>query len=136
MESKQNKEIAAKKNEKVFFYDKKSLLGPLSDYSKNILEMAENDPGSPGVVLPNGQINWGCPCLGTASIGPCSTQFRAAFSCFHYSEAEIKGSDCLGEFEKLQDCMRKFPKLYAKESSSNEIKEESFTNKTNNDNDK
>ncbi|RMZ99371.1 mitochondrial intermembrane space import and assembly 40 [Brachionus plicatilis] len=40
------------------------------------------------VILPNGTINWGCPCLGTASIGPCSMLFRNAFKCFHFSEAK------------------------------------------------
>lgn len=72
------------------------------------------------MVGPNGTINWGCPCLGTAAIGPCSVQFRKAFSCFHYSEAEIKGSDCLVEFDKLQECMRKFPKLYDKEKKQDQ----------------
>lgn len=67
-----------------------------------------------GVVFPNGEINWGCPCLGTAGIGPCSKYFRAAFKCFHYSESEMKGSDCLSEFENLQKCMKKYPKLYNK----------------------
>ena len=50
-------------------------------------------------------------------------QFRKAFSCFHYSEAEIKGTDCLVEFEKLQECMRKFPKLYDKDKKEEANKE-------------
>lgn len=37
-----------------------------------------------GPILPNGEINWECPCLGGAAHGPCATEFRAAFSCFHY----------------------------------------------------
>lgn len=98
--------------DKIIFFDKKSLSGPLSENSKYIEHLADNDPEQPGVILPNGTINWGCPCLGTASIGPCSLLFRAAFKCFHYSEAQLKGSDCLNEFEKLQNCMKKYPKLY------------------------
>ena len=128
--------MEVKSNEKVVFFDKKSLSGPLSVQSKYIEHLAENDPDQPGldlrlatwiyilkkkfpqnhfkkgVVLPNGTINWACPCLGTASIGPCSHLFRAAFKCFHYSEVEIKGSDCIADFEALQSCMKQYPKLY------------------------
>lgn len=42
------------------------------------------DPKKFGPVLPNGEINWDCPCLGGAAHGPCGTEFRAAFSCFHF----------------------------------------------------
>lgn len=42
------------------------------------------DPSQYGPILPNGEINWECPCLGGAAHGPCGTEFRAAFSCFHY----------------------------------------------------
>lgn len=65
-----------------------------------------------GITLPNGQINWNCPCLGGMASGPCAWPFREAFSCFHYSTAEIKGIDCITEFDKLQECMKKYPKLY------------------------
>jgi len=37
-----------------------------------------------GIILPNGEINWDCPCLGGMANGPCGQEFRAAFSCFHY----------------------------------------------------
>lgn len=137
-----------KKNEKIVFFDKKSLEGPLSQKSRYIEHLADTESDTQGiklfaisiwippfllycfkqksetnkhpwkkkwikgVILPNGEINWGCPCLGTASIGPCAIQFRTAFQCFHFSEAELKGSDCVREFEKLQECMKQFPKLY------------------------
>ena len=42
------------------------------------------DPKTVGPILPNGEINWDCPCLGGAASGPCGTEFRQAFSCFHY----------------------------------------------------
>jgi len=100
------------KKDEIFFFDKKSLKGPLSRQSKLLMHMADIDPENPGVVFPNGEINWSCPCLGTASIGPCSQYFRAAFKCFHHSEAEMKGSDCLKEFDMLQKCMKNFETLY------------------------
>ncbi|XP_039758091.1 mitochondrial intermembrane space import and assembly protein 40-B [Pararge aegeria] len=70
---------------------------------------------APGLILPDGSINWGCPCLGGMATGPCGAQFREAFSCFHYSEAEPKGSDCYEKFSVMQDCMAQFPQLYDKD---------------------
>ena len=37
-----------------------------------------------GIVLPSGDINWDCPCLGGLPKGTCGEDFKAAFSCFHY----------------------------------------------------
>lgn len=54
------------------------------------VKLPEPDP-QPGLILPNGDINWNCPCLGGMATGPCGVEFRNAFSCFHYSDAEPKG---------------------------------------------
>jgi len=62
--------------------------------------------------MPNGDINWNCPCLGGMASGPCGYQFRMAFSCFHHSEAEPKGSNCFEEFQQMQECMSKHPSVY------------------------
>ena len=51
-------------------------------YNENLNERA---------VQSNGKILWDCPCLGTQAIGPCSTQFRTAFSCYQNSIKEPKG---------------------------------------------
>ncbi|XP_022911793.1 mitochondrial intermembrane space import and assembly protein 40 [Onthophagus taurus] len=69
----------------------------------------------PGLILANGDINWNCPCLGGMATGPCGVEFRKAFSCFHHSTAEPKGSDCFDLFKTMQTCMRKFPALYSKD---------------------
>ena len=37
-----------------------------------------------GIVLPSGELNWDCPCLGGMAYGPCGQEFKEAFSCFHY----------------------------------------------------
>ncbi len=66
----------------------------------------------PGVILPDGSINWNCPCLGGMATGPCGLEFREAFSCFHYSKTNPKGSDCLDSFSRMQDCMKRYPILY------------------------
>jgi len=76
--------------------------------------LPEPDP-QPGLILPNGDINWNCPCLGGMATGPCGIQFREAFSCFHYSKEEPKGSDCFNLFRNMQTCMQKYPTLYNKD---------------------
>ncbi|XP_046971554.1 mitochondrial intermembrane space import and assembly protein 40 [Vanessa cardui] len=76
---------------------------------------------APGLILPDGSINWGCPCLGGMATGPCGTQFRDAFSCFHYSEADPKGSDCYEKFSIMQECMGQYPELYGKDEDEDEL---------------
>nr|XP_009933450.1 PREDICTED: mitochondrial intermembrane space import and assembly protein 40 [Opisthocomus hoazin] len=91
-------------------------------------ELVADDPDDPyeeqGLILPNGDINWNCPCLGGMASGPCGEQFKSAFSCFHYSTEEIKGSDCVDQFRAMQECMQKYPDLYPQEDE-NEEKEKS-----------
>lgn len=45
-----------------------------------------------------GEINWDCPCLGGMAHGPCGEEFKSAFSCFVYSEAEPKVLTVLKSF--------------------------------------
>lgn len=45
--------------------------------------------------------------------GPCGEEFKAAFSCFVYSEEEPKGVDCVEKFKAMQDCFRQHPDVYA-----------------------
>lgn len=78
--------------------------------------LPEPEP-SPGLLLPNGEINWNCPCLGGMATGPCGLEFREAFSCFHYSNADPKGSDCYEAFKTMQSCMSQYPALYGSKSS-------------------
>ncbi|XP_060898529.1 mitochondrial intermembrane space import and assembly protein 40-B-like isoform X1 [Labrus mixtus] len=82
-------------------------------------ELVEEDPNDPyeerGLILPSGEINWNCPCLGGMASGPCGTEFKEAFSCFHYSKEEVKGSDCLDQFRSMQGCMQRYPELYPQE---------------------
>ncbi|UJR15493.1 hypothetical protein I4U23_002436 [Adineta vaga] len=65
-----------------------------------------------GLILPNGSINWDCPCLGGMASGPCGLVFRRAFTCFHSSDAKTKGSECLSDFGALHECFAKYPNLY------------------------
>ncbi|XP_055642914.1 mitochondrial intermembrane space import and assembly protein 40-B [Toxorhynchites rutilus septentrionalis] len=75
------------------------------------IELPETE-ASPGLILESGEINWSCPCLGGMATGPCGVEFREAFSCFHFSEAQPKGSDCYDAFKIMQDCMANYPGVY------------------------
>lgn len=76
----------------------------------------EAEEESQGAYNPEtGEINWDCPCLGGMADGPCGEEFKAAFSCFVYSEAEPKGADCIEKFAAMQNCFRQHPEVYAEE---------------------
>ncbi|XP_026163835.1 mitochondrial intermembrane space import and assembly protein 40 [Mastacembelus armatus] len=85
-------------------------------------ELIADDPNDPyeeqGLILPSGDINWNCPCLGGMASGPCGSQFKEAFSCFHYSKEEVKGSECIDHFRNMQECMQRYPELYPQEDDS------------------
>ncbi|XP_005094969.1 mitochondrial intermembrane space import and assembly protein 40-B [Aplysia californica] len=106
--------------DQVIFASKDDMVLP----SKAIINLEEDEEDQqPGLILANGDINWDCPCLGGMATGPCGTEFRSAFSCFHYSQAEPKGSDCYDAFLTMQQCMGQYPELYppAKEQVSEEL---------------
>lgn len=63
-------------------------------------EDLEAEAGQQGAFNPEtGEINWDCPCLGGMAHGPCGEEFKAAFSCFVYSNEEPKGMDCIDKFQ-------------------------------------
>ena len=77
------------------------------------VELSDDKEEKPqGLITEDGEINWNCPCLGGMAVGPCGVEFRDAFSCFHYSEADPKGADCIEKFQAMQDCMKQYPDLY------------------------
>jgi len=73
-----------------------------------------------------GEINWDCPCLGGMAHGPCGEEFKAAFSCFVYSNEEPKGMECIDKFKGMQDCFRLHPEMYGSEiqDDEDEVEEE------------
>ena len=80
--------------------------------SKVQLPEVEDEAEYEGLIKPNGEINWECPCLGGMATGVCGEQFKAAFSCFHTSTSEPKGSDCIEQFRTMQECFREYPETY------------------------
>lgn len=70
-------------------------------------------PESQGPVdYVNKTIDWDCPCLAYALNGPCASQFKEAFTCFSFSEAEPKGADCIPQFTAMRDCQALNPDYY------------------------
>ena len=86
-----------------------------------------------GLILPSGEINWNCPCLGGMASGPCGTEFKEAFSCFHYSKEEVKGSECLEQFRAMQECMQRYPELYPQEDDKAQQEQSSETDQNSKD---
>lgn len=78
------------------------------------VQLSELDPElqPKGLMLPNGQINWNCPCLGNMVAGPCGFFFRQLFECVHKSKMQAKEIDCVDQFTKWGQCTQKYPNLY------------------------
>lgn len=62
--------------------------------------------------------------LGGMAQGPCGEEFKAAFSCFVFSEAEPKGLDCVEKFKGMQDCFRLHPDVYGDEIDDDDEEEQ------------
>ncbi|KAL3851984.1 hypothetical protein ACJMK2_015673 [Sinanodonta woodiana] len=54
----------------------------------------ESKDEEPGFTLPNGDINWHCPCHGSDIFGPCAVEYREARTCLHNSKTDPRGTDC------------------------------------------
>jgi len=74
--------------------------------SPSKVELSPPEP-SPGLIFPDGSVNWNCPCLGGMATGPCGVEFRESFTCFHYSKEEPKGMECSEKFTAMWACMDK-----------------------------
>ena len=70
------------------------------DESEEGMGGLEDEADQQGAFNPEtGEINWDCPCLGGMAHGPCGEQFKAAFSCFVYSNEDPKGVECIDKFK-------------------------------------
>lgn len=85
----------------------------MEDLSQDASQQSAFDPET-------NTINWDCPCLGGMAQGPCGEEFKEAFSCFVFSEEEVKGVDCIDKFKGMQDCFRKYPEHYKEELEDEE----------------
>ncbi|EGD81593.1 hypothetical protein PTSG_02308 [Salpingoeca rosetta] len=98
---------------------------PESEEEMNIVEDKDKAPLRPDLgeaVGPSGEIDWDCPCLQGMADGPCGETFKAAFSCFVYSQAEEKGSDCIQQFEAMHECFNQHADYYAGDEGEQQSK--------------
>ncbi|XP_008552953.1 mitochondrial intermembrane space import and assembly protein 40-B [Microplitis demolitor] len=97
-----------------------------------------NSPESesaPGLLLPDGEINWDCPCLDGMASGPCGSEFKKSFSCMFTSVEGQNNADCLVAIKTLFSCMSKYPDYYRDKGFSDEILEMDEQPETNSTND-
>ncbi len=67
---------------------------------------AEEEEEEKGPLNEDGSINWSCPCMASLVSGPCGYEYRQSFSCYHESQADPKGSDCLEKMSAFADCLK------------------------------
>ncbi|KAJ2047302.1 Oxidoreductase [Coemansia sp. S16] len=103
--------------------------------NSNNSKIEEEEGQSQAYNPETGEINWDCPCLGGMAQGTCGEEFKAAFSCFIYSEEEPKGMDCVDAFKAMQDCFRAHPEEYANEIDDGEEDDDIETEDSGNDTD-
>ncbi|UJR33216.1 hypothetical protein I4U23_020671 [Adineta vaga] len=119
---------------RIIFADRESITPNENDTRiKQLWIDVYNENLNEGAVKSDGTILWDCPCLGTQAIGPCSSQFRAAFTCYQNSNKEAKGSECMAEFMQMQNCFSRYPKLYANHRKPSDKIDEKETNTKSND---
>ncbi|KAL3899137.1 MAG: hypothetical protein SGCHY_002253 [Lobulomycetales sp.] len=116
--------VAEKKDEKAYTYHvTREDLNPATPQSPSMTsdpdaQAADQDQSTESKAQQaydpeTGTINWDCPCIAGMVEPPCGDLFKAAFSCFVYSEAEPKGADCIEQFREMQACFQAHPEKYA-----------------------
>nr|CAB3263827.1 mitochondrial intermembrane space import and assembly protein 40-A-like [Phallusia mammillata] len=78
------------------------------------------DKSNVGAILPNGEINWECPCLGNLPNGPCGPDFREAFSCWvdNREDESTFAEKCYENFVKWESCLSEHKDVYKSSNSS------------------
>lgn len=74
----------------------------------------EMDSSSQGAILPNGEINWDCPCLGNLPNGPCGPSFREAFTCWaeNRDDHDSFAEKCFDNFTTWEECLAENRHIY------------------------
>jgi len=73
-----------------------------------------------GAILPNGEINWECPCLGNLPNGPCGPSFREAFTCWvdNKDDESTFAENCYEKFIAWEGCLGENRDIYRKSDDS------------------
>lgn len=72
------------------------------------------DTSNASAILPNGEINWDCPCLGNLPSGPCGPAFKEAFSCWveNRDHEENFANNCFENFSTWEHCLAENKDIY------------------------
>ena len=78
---------------------------------------SEVDTSNAGAILPDGSINWDCPCLGNLPNGPCGPSFRESFQCWvEYRDDEKDFAEkCYDKFISWEGCLSQHKAIYRPE---------------------
>ena len=92
----------------------------LSSPSKTQLlpdDPGEVDTSNAGAILPDGTINWDCPCLGNLPNGPCGPSFRESFQCWVENKDDEKdfAENCYEKFVAWEACLGEHRAIYRPE---------------------
>ncbi|ESO99531.1 hypothetical protein LOTGIDRAFT_213477 [Lottia gigantea] len=122
--------------DKIVFTTEEELHEPSKDVLRYIdvliqgLDSKEREPE--GFVQKNGDLNWGCSCLGSLPTGPCGLDFREFQTCLNNSKEE--GVDCFEPWQGFSKCIKENAELYLKpddtdDAVSGETTSDNSTNK-------
>jgi len=92
----------------------------LSSPSKTQLlpdDPGEVDTSNAGAILPDGTINWDCPCLGNLPNGPCGPSLRESFQCWVENKDDEKefAENCYEKFVAWEACLGEHRAIYRPE---------------------
>ena len=62
--------------------------------------------------LPNGEINWDCPCHGEMIYGPCAMEYRDFLTNCVFPKEDATKETCVEKHKEFEKCINKYPAVY------------------------
>ncbi|XP_048771108.1 mitochondrial intermembrane space import and assembly protein 40-like [Ostrea edulis] len=111
--------------DRIVFVTKEEITAP----SEAIIALDEEEihDGPIGFVQPNGELNFGCPCVGGLHAGPCGYEMREFLSCNFYNSKDNndpRGQNCDDKLETMMTCIQKHADYYKEKMSGDPEDEE------------
>lgn len=105
--------------DRIVFVTKEEMSTP----SEAMIAMDEEEvhDGPVGFVQPNGELNFGCPCVGGLHAGPCGYEMREFISCNFYNsqdKEDPRGHECDDKMYAMMQCIDKHEEYYKHKMSS------------------
>lgn len=83
--------------------------------------------GPTGFVQPNGDLNFGCPCVGGLHAGPCGYEMREFLSSNYYhskDKEDPRGQGCDDKLDTMMSCIQKHADYYREKMSGDDDEEQ------------